>query len=105
MTPEVLQWVVEKIVQAVQPSKIILFGSYARETQTTASDLDLFIVYDGAESTRAVRRKIDLLLWGRRFGIDILVRRPEDVQRNLDARNPFYLYHIFGEGRVLYERE
>jgi len=36
--------------------------------------------------------------------VDIIVRKPEEVQANLDDNNPFYTHHIFGEGRVLYER-
>jgi len=30
ITPELIQYIVHKIVQEVQPEKIILFGSYAR---------------------------------------------------------------------------
>lgn len=68
ITPQLVQYVVDKIVREIQPEKIILFGSYARGDFSRDSDLDLFIVVeDGNESSRLIRRKIDALLWGRRF--------------------------------------
>lgn len=41
ITPELIRYVVQKIVQEVQPEKIILFGSYARGDFGRDSDLDL----------------------------------------------------------------
>jgi predicted nucleotidyltransferase len=64
----------ERIVEAVQPRQIVLFGSHAQEEARPGSDVDL------------------------------LVRTPEDVARNLADRNPFYTRHIFEEGTTLYER-
>jgi predicted nucleotidyltransferase len=37
---------VERLVEGLQPEKIVLFGSHARGTQSRASDLDLFIVQE-----------------------------------------------------------
>ena len=99
-----LNYIVEKIVKAVNPKEIILFGSRARGEENPSSDIDLFIVQDSEVSNKEVRRKIDMLLWGRRFGIDLIVRKPDDVKRNLADRNPFYTENIYSEGQVLYER-
>ena len=104
ITPELIAYIVEKIVREVAPQRVILFGSYARNEATEQSDLDLFIVQDSEESNREVRRRIEKLLWGRHFGIDLVVRKPGEIQRNLDDGNPFYTHHIFKDGRVLYER-
>ena len=104
VTPELISYIVEKIANSVAPQRIILFGSQAREESTQMSDLDLFIVQDSKMSNREMRRKIEHLLGGRRFGVDLLVRRPEEVERNVDDGNPFYTRHILEEGRVLYER-
>jgi len=104
ITPELLSYIVEKIAREVSPRRIIVFGSYARGEATDTSDLDIFIVQDSPISNREVRRRIEYLLWGRRFGVDLLVRKPEEVERNLADGNPFYTRHIFGEGQVLYER-
>jgi predicted nucleotidyltransferase len=104
VTPELISYIVDKIAQAVAPRQIILFGSHARGEAAGTSDLDLFIVQDSQTSNRQVRREIERLLWGRRFGVDLIVRKPEEVARNLADGNPFYTRHVFGEGRVLYER-
>jgi uncharacterized protein len=104
VTPELIAYIVQKIARAVAPQRIILFGSYARGEAARTSDLDLFIVQDSVMSNREMRRQIEYLLWGRRFGVDLVVRRPEEVARNVNDGNPFYTHHILGEGRVLYER-
>ena len=99
-----LNYIVQKIVGEINPKKIILFGSRARGEEKPSSDIDLFIVQDTKASNKEVRRKIDTLLWGRRFGVDLIVRKPEEVKRNLADKNPFYLEDIYAEGQVLYER-
>jgi predicted nucleotidyltransferase len=104
VTVDLIAYIVEKIARRIAPQRIILFGSYARGDATSASDLDLFIVQDSQASNREVRREIERLLWGRRFGVDLIVRRPEEVARNLADANPFYVHHLMREGRVLYER-
>ncbi|MGD2157344.1 MAG: nucleotidyltransferase domain-containing protein [Anaerolineales bacterium] len=104
ITPALLNYIVEKIVREIEPKQIILFGSRARGDDVASSDIDLFIVQDRELSNRQVRRKIEHLLWGRLFGVDLIVRRPEDVERNLADRNPFYTQHIYSEGQILYER-
>ena len=105
ITPELINYIVEKLVREIQPEKIILFGSYARGDFDRDSDLDLFIIKDAKESSRIMRRKVDALLWGRRFPVDLIVRKPKEVEWNFRAKNPFYLYHIFRDGKVLYEKE
>lgn len=104
ITPELVAYVVEVIVREVAPRQIIVFGSHARGAATEVSDLDLFVVNDSPRSNREVRRAIERLLVGRRFGLDLVVRRPEEVAWNMADGNPFYTAHVFGEGRVLYER-
>ena len=104
ITNELITYIIDKIVWEIHPEKIILFGSHATGTATKDSDLDLFIIKDGEEENREIRRKIDLLLFGRRFGIDIIVRKPQEVEANLKDNNPFYIYHIFKDGKVIYDR-
>ena len=104
ITPDLINYIVGKIVREIHPEKIILFGSYARGDFKPDSDLDLFIIKEGAEPSRMIRRKVEALLWGRRFPVDLIVRKNEEVEWNLKAKNPFYLYHIFKDGKVLYEK-
>ncbi len=104
ITPELLDYIIKKIVDAIQPEKIILFGSFARGDYNKNSDIDLFIIKDGISSNETLRRKIDALLRGRLFSIDLFVRKPIEVEMNIKAKNPFYLYHIFKNSKVLYEK-
>jgi len=102
---ELVEYVVAKIVRAVAPTKIILFGSRGRGQEDETSDLDLLILHDSGRPNRQVRRQIERLLWGRRFAVDLIVMTPEQVRRNVEDGNPFYTRHILAEGRVLYDRE
>ena len=53
----VVEPIVESIVDAVAPERIILFGSAARGEMTSSSDLDLLVVKDHCH-----RRKTAALL-------------------------------------------
>ena len=104
ITPELIDYIVGKIVTAVSPLKIILFGSLASGRATDESDLDLLIIHNSPTSNRNIRQQIDKLLWGRRFGVDLIVRKPEQVNQNVAENNPFYTQNILSDGLVLYER-
>lgn len=99
-----IEYLRRTIVQAIDPQQIVLFGSHARGEARANSDVDLLVVHDTDHTNREVRRRLEQLFLDRRFGLDLLVRTPEDVRRNVADRNPFYTHDIFEEGRVLYER-
>jgi predicted nucleotidyltransferase len=103
VTPDIVDYVVDKIVRCVHPSKIVLFGSQARANSRSDSDIDLLVITKSGEDRDKIRLEIEQALRGRRFGIDLLVRTPEDVQWNIETENPFYVEEILGEGRVMYE--
>ncbi len=104
ITSDVVDYVVDKIASGVDPLQIIVFGSLARNTNTATSDLDMLVVHDGQIPSRQLRRQIERLLLGRRFGVDLLVRSTDEVKRNVADGNPFYTKHILRDGKVLYER-
>ena len=104
ITADLVAYIVEKIVLAIAPQRIILFGSRSRGQETQSSDLDLLVVQDSGRPNRQVRREIEHLLWGRRFAVDLIVATPEQVDRNVADGNPFYTRHILSEGKVLYDR-
>lgn len=104
VTSEVMDYIRQRIVEAIHPRQIIVFGSQARGDTRRGSDLDLLVVHDTSRTDREVRRQLERLFLDRRFGLDLIVRTPEEVAMNLADSNPFYAQHIFGEGIVLYER-
>ena len=50
LSKEMRDEIVKKIIEAVNPKKIILFGSYAYGEPTQFSDIDLLIVEEKVES-------------------------------------------------------
>ena len=93
---------VNEVVQHFNPERIILFGSHALGTMTSHSDVDLLVVMDfeGRPHQHAfeIRRAIK-----RSFPLDLLVRRPADVDRRLKMGD-FFIKDIIQKGKVLYER-
>ena len=93
---------VNEVVQRFDPERIVLFGSHASDSTTLDSDVDLLVVMDfeGRPHQQAfeIRRTIK-----RSFPLDLLVRRPADVNRRL-RMGDFFIKDIMQKGRVLYER-
>lgn len=92
--------VAKKIAEKYQPEKIILFGSHAWGRPDENSDVDLFIVKK-TENTRNTAREINRFIFPRPFPMDIIVYKPEDTKKRLDAGD-YFLQNIFSKGKVLY---
>ncbi len=73
--------IVEKIVAAVQPTKIYLFGSRARGDNQPDSDYDLAIIYDGEKSKRDVKLEIYKLFDRWDFSMDLPVLTSNELKR------------------------
>ena len=56
--PVLLDELVRRTVEAVQPRRIILFGSAARGTMGPQSDLDVLVVMPDSADCRAVARDL-----------------------------------------------
>jgi uncharacterized protein len=100
VSDEILQEIVRRIVAAVQPEKIILFGSAAREEMGPDSDLD-FLVIKSCKNRRETARKIRRRLVGIGIPKDIIVATPEDIERYKDTIGLIYRPAL-KEGKVLY---
>jgi predicted nucleotidyltransferase len=97
---ELLQEIVRRIVAAVQPEKIILFGSAVRGGMGPDSDLD-FLVVKACASRRETARAIRRPLFGITVPIDIVVATPEDLERFGDTIGLIYRPAL-QEGKVVY---
>lgn len=85
---------------AVQPEKIILFGSAAREEMGPDSDVDLLVVKPCGHRRRTAR-KIERSLIGIGISTDIIVAKPDDIERYKDTIGLIYRPAL-NEGKVLY---
>jgi predicted nucleotidyltransferase len=97
---EILQEIVRRIVAAVQPEKIILFGSAARQEMGPDSDLDLLVI-KSCKNRRETARRIRRRLIGIGVPKDIIVATPQDIERYKDTIGLIYRPAL-REGKVLY---
>jgi uncharacterized protein len=97
---KLLETIVRRILAASKPEKIILFGSAARGEMGPDSDLDILVVAE-CEHRRNTARKIRRALFGIGMPIDIIVAKPQDLERYGDSIGLIYRPAL-REGIVLY---
>ncbi len=97
----VLDELVQRIVHAVQPLRIVLFGSAARGQLGPHSDLDLLVVMPDGIHRRQTTRQVYRALFGLGWAKDIVVVTAEDVRRFADEPS-LVIYPALREGRELY---
>ncbi len=93
----------QKIVDEVDPEKIILFGSFAYGEPTPDSDVDLLIIMKSKLKPHARAVLVSEVLNPRPFPVDLIVRTPAEVEDRLRVRDCFF-EEILSKGKVLYER-
>ncbi len=98
-----LQEIVRRLVGAIDPDRIVLFGSRARGDARPDSDLDLLIVKDSDE----LRHRRAIPAYGALAGLgiptDIIWRTPAEIAEWSRVPNHVTTRAI-REGKVLYER-
>ena len=101
----VLDTLVEIIANAVQPDRIILFGSRATGGAVRDSDYDFLVVVPEVENERQVSRRIYRALLDRRVdaAVDIVVVDRDTLARHRNTPGMIYREAI-AEGKVAYER-
>ncbi|MCK4542010.1 MAG: nucleotidyltransferase domain-containing protein [Spirochaetales bacterium] len=91
------------IIDTYKPEKVILFGSYARETANESSDLDLLIISDREKNLPRYKRglKLRVKLAEYRFKKDLLFYTFDEISKWEQVQNSF-IYNVIKEGIVLY---
>ncbi len=96
-----LQELTQRIVAAVHPLRIVLFGSAARGEMGANSDLDVLVVMPEGTHRRKTVQFIHSSLYGFGFAKDIFVVTPGDIEKH--GSNPFMIIKpALDEGRELY---
>ncbi|MBI1870691.1 MAG: nucleotidyltransferase domain-containing protein [Chlamydiae bacterium] len=103
LTPGGLQQIATRIVNGVNPQKVILFGSYAWGTPGPGSDIDILVILSTSLLRRERRRRISDLLRTRPVPIDIFVYTSEEIERATQVKGSF-VTEILKRGKILYER-
>ena len=98
-TVEKLNAIREQVIQLCDPQKILLFGSQAKGTATTKSDVDLCII----ASTNDKRSLLTDLYCDTESDtpIDFLLYTPEEWERSV-ADSQSFAHKLNREGVVLY---
>lgn len=98
-----IQEMTRRFVEALHPQKVILFGSYAKESYTATSDYDFYIIlpdgeYDLVDFTRRAYKSLRDMK--DRLPVDILINTVSGFNRR--CLMPTMEREAFREGIVLY---
>jgi len=98
---EQLDKLVQRIVDAVHPLRIILFGSAARGEIGPDSDIDVLVVMPDGTHRRKTAQYLYGVISGVKVPYDIVVATPSDLEKHRDNIGLIY-YAILKEGKMLY---
>ena len=100
-TQEQLDQLVKRIVEAVHPLRIILFGSAARGEMGPDSDVDVLVVMPEGTHRRHTAQYLHTQFFGIPLAVDVTVATPSDLETYKDDSWMIYKYALY-EGKVLY---
>ncbi|MBU0769376.1 MAG: nucleotidyltransferase domain-containing protein [Proteobacteria bacterium] len=98
---QILDELIRRILQVVQPKRLILFGSAARGEMSSESDLDVLVVMPDGIHRRRTAQTIYRNLSGLGVTKDILVVTETDVKKH-GENTSLALYPALREGKELY---
>lgn len=100
-TQDQLEELVSRIVAAVHPLRILLFGSAARGETGRSSDLDILVVVPEGTHRRRTVQAIYRQLHGIPVPVDVIAATPSDLEKYRDS--PALIYReALREGIELY---
>jgi len=100
-TTQQLNELVQRIVSAVHPLRIILFGSAARGEMGADSDIDVLVVMPDGTHRRHTAEMLQQHFFGIPYGIDVMIATPADLEKYRLSVALIYRT-ILEEGRELY---
>jgi len=104
ITQEQINDIVIRIVDNIQPQKVILFGSYAYGKPDENSDIDLLVIKDTDVPANRRGREIRKHLRGLCIPMDILVYTQNEIDEWKDTRTAF-ITQVVEKGKILYGQE
>ena len=97
------QQVAQRLGQAANAERVILFGSYARGMATDHSDVDLLVVAESKLPRFKRSPPLYRLLRPYPFSMDLVVYTPEEIEKGRHA--PFsFVASALREGKTVYVR-
>jgi len=99
---ENLARIIIDLKEKYNPSKVILFGSYASGKIKNFSDLDLLIIKDTRSKFFDRLREVTKIC-NYNIGVDFLVYTPEEFEDQLN-NNLFFKEEVVSKGKVIYAK-
>ena len=99
---ETISRVTKLLVEAAQPKRIVLFGSYARGDASEDSDIDIMVVEQNPTDRLTEMVRLNRLLRSLNIAVDLLVVSEEKFNYWRDTQGNVY-FEAASEGKVLYE--
>ena len=80
LTQDIKEELVKRVLTVATPTRIILFGSYARGDADEDSDIDLLVVVKGAPSPRQMAADIRDAIGYIGYGVDVVVATEQGMK-------------------------
>gem|GEM_PF-2535217 len=94
---------INRIIEAVDPKMIIVFGSVARREARDDSDLDILVVFDEVDSERVLYAVIARQFIGLKLPFDLVIMSYGDFLHYRDNVQSF-THEIVSTGKVVYSQ-
>jgi len=101
ISEETIQAAIHRIVATANPSKVILFGSYARGEADEGSDLDFMVIDPHVENVGEEMVRLRAAVGDVGAGVDVLVYSEAEFERRSQVPGTV-LYWAKKEGKMLY---
>ena len=102
ISEEAIRQAVGRIVAAARPSKVILFGSYARGVADEGSDLDFLVIQRQLADRYGEMIRLRDAIGSVGTGVDVLVCSEAEARRRGQVPGTA-VYWALKEGRILYD--
>lgn len=98
-----IERVAQRIGNAANAERVILFGSYARGEADENSDVDFMIIAESDMPRFKRSRELYKMFRPYPFGMDLVVYTPSEIEKGKRSHISF-VSHVLQEGKILYER-
>lgn len=101
--PPLVERTMQRLIRSFAPERIIVFGSYAKGTVHSRSDVDLLVIANLDGKLELHQRRARQLAANCFPRVDVILATPAEVAEANTARSPF-LASILGSGVTVYTR-